>query len=141
MNIIKTNFLTGSVLLFLLSSVMMSCSPKSEPANENTKPNIIIIYADDLGYGDVGAYGSTELKTPNIDRLAFEGKRLENYYVTAMCTPTRGTFLSGRYPSYTGLGPRVIRPQDPYSLPADETTVAEVLSSVGCSTHLLGSGT
>jgi hypothetical protein len=61
-----------------------------------TRPNIIFIIADDLGYNDVGYHGS-EIKTPNIDKLAMSGVRLENYYVQPVCTPTRGQLLTGRY--------------------------------------------
>ena len=64
--------------------------------HSNTRPNFIFIVADDLGYNDVGYHGS-EIKTPNIDKLAMSGVRLENYYVQPVCTPTRGQLLTGRY--------------------------------------------
>ena len=61
-----------------------------------TRPNIVFILADDLGFRDVGYHGSTVIKTPTLDRLAYNGVRLENYYVQPLCTPTRSQLLSGR---------------------------------------------
>jgi hypothetical protein len=66
------------------------------PTYSDTRPNIILIVADDLGYNDVGYHGS-EIKTPNLDKLAMSGVILENYYVQPVCTPTRGQLLTGRY--------------------------------------------
>ena len=77
--------------------VLVSCQNKKNVKNE--KPNIVIIYADDLGYGDVGAYGATELKTPNLDKLASGGVRFTQGYATSStCTPSRYGLLTGTYP-------------------------------------------
>jgi arylsulfatase A-like enzyme len=65
-------------------------------AENETRPHILLIIADDLGYNDVGYHGS-RVKTPNIDKLALSGVRLENYYVQPICTPTRGQLLTGRH--------------------------------------------
>ena len=86
--------LTGAFLLF-------SCaSPKEEVGEtEVKKPNIVIIYMDDLGYGDLSSYGATELSTPNMDQLANGGIRFTNGYATsATCTPSRYALLTGIYP-------------------------------------------
>lgn len=63
---------------------------------QTTKPHILLIIADDFGYNDIGYHGS-EIKTPNLDKLAGEGVKLENYYVQPICTPTRSQLMSGRY--------------------------------------------
>ena len=65
-------------------------------ANCDDRPNIVFVLADDYGFNDVGYHGS-EIRTPNLDRLAEEGVKLENYYVQPICTPTRSQLLSGRY--------------------------------------------
>jgi arylsulfatase A-like enzyme len=64
--------------------------------SQNTKPHILLVIADDFGYNDVGYHGS-EIKTPNLDKLAGEGIKLENYYVQPICSPTRSQLMSGRY--------------------------------------------
>ena len=74
----------------------VSFHKSSLSSNTTTRPNFIFIIADDLGYNDVGYHGS-EIKTPNIDKLAKSGVMLENYYVQPICTPTRGQLLTGRY--------------------------------------------
>ncbi len=82
------------------------------PAGENTaarKPNILMILVDDLGYGDLSSYGATDMQTPNIDKLIASGMRFDNFYANCpVCSPTRASFLSGRYPDMVGV-PGVIR--------------------------------
>jgi arylsulfatase A len=96
------NSIFGISLLFGLSVLGQSCNNQknSEEAKEPiAKPNIVFIMADDLGIGDVSCYGATMIKTPNIDKLAQEGMRFENFYTTgSVCTPTRYAVLTGCYP-------------------------------------------
>jgi arylsulfatase A len=92
------------------------------------KPNIIVVLADDLGYGDLGSYGSNLIRTPNIDRMAREGVRMTDFYASAnICTPSRAGLLTGRYPIRTGLAHQVIQASDTYGLPESEVTLAEAL--------------
>jgi arylsulfatase A len=92
------------------------------------KPNIVIVLADDLGYGDVGSYGAKLIKTPSIDRMAKEGARLTSFYASAnICTPSRAGLMTGRYPIRTGLAYQVIQPPDTNGLPQSEITIAEAL--------------
>jgi len=79
-----------------------------------------------------------KIPTPNLDRLAAEGTRLENYYVQPVCSPTRGTILSGRYPSHTGIGPDVIRPSHPYGMPLSEKLLPQHFKEAGYATHMVG---
>lgn len=91
-------------------------------------PNVIVILADDLGYGDLGSYGSRLIKTPNLDRLARQGVRMTDFYASAnVCTPSRAGLLTGRYPIRTGLAQDVIRQSDTNGLPLSEITIAEAL--------------
>src|SRR2546425_5749862 len=82
-------------------------------------PHIVFLLADDLGWKDVGYHGS-EIQTPNIDRMAAQGVRLEQFYAMSVCTPTRACLMTGRYPMRQGLQTSVIRPWDPYGLPLGE---------------------
>lgn len=95
-----------------------------------SKPSVILIVADDLGYGDVGFHGS-DIQTPNLDRLAGEGARLEAFYSCPMCTPTRAGLMTGRYPIRYGLMRSVVPPQRDYGLDIEEETLADVFAMAG----------
>ena len=100
-------------------------------------PHIVYILADDYGFNDVG-YHNPRIKTPNLDNLAADGVRLENYYVQPICTPTRSQLFSGRYQIHTGLQHGIIWPSQANALPKNETTIASKLKQSGYSTHMVG---
>jgi arylsulfatase len=107
------------------------------PQQARRPPNIVLIYADDLGYGDLGCYGS-RIRTPNLDRLAAEGARFTHYYsANPVCSPSRAAILTGRYPTRIGV-PRVLFPKDTTGLPADEKTLAELLKASAYRTMCVG---
>ena len=97
-------------------------------AGGSRPPNVIIVLADDLGYGDLATYGGRYIRTPNLDRLARQGVRFTDFYASAnICTPSRAGLQTGRYPIRTGLGQDVIRASDKHGLPLSEVTIAEAL--------------
>ncbi|KAL5009860.1 hypothetical protein ScPMuIL_012165 [Solemya velum] len=106
-------------------------------ASHSAQPNIILIVADDLGWDDVGFHGS-EIRTPNIDNFAKKGVALSNYYVSPICTPTRGSLLTGKHPISLGLQHYVIVGPQPYGLPLKHKTMAQYLKELGYSTHIVG---
>jgi arylsulfatase A-like enzyme len=102
------------------------------------KPNIVVIVADDLGYGDLGCYGSTLISTPRIDRMAREGVRFTQAYSAApFCSPSRAALLTGRLPARAGL-PYVLFPAEHHGLPRAEITLAEMLRESGYATACVG---
>ncbi len=130
------------VALCLIAGILASQSLAKEttPKESNSLPlNLLVIMADDLGYGDLGCYGSTVHRTPQIDQLAAGGIRMTDFYVTSsVCTPTRAAFLTGRFPRRCG-SPGVLWPTSTDDgLPSDEITLAEVLQQAGYATHLSG---
>lgn len=90
--------LAGACTLLLLLAVSVASTE-----SESTKPNILFIVSDDLGFNDVQFHGSTQIPTPSIDRIAAEGITLNNYHVQPVCTPSRATFMSGRHVIHTGI--------------------------------------
>ena len=102
-----------------------------------SRPNIVFIMADDLGNADLG-YRGGEVKTPNIDRLAAEGVRLESFYGEPVCTPSRAALMTGRYPMRDGLQTLVIFPSHTYGLPLDERTLPQALHDAGYETWMVG---
>ena len=107
------------------------------------QPNIILINCDDLGYGDLGCYGSTRNNTPHLDRLAKEGKRFTDFYMASpVCSPSRGATMTGCYPPRIGFGSFngsiVLFPGDGIGLSSSETTVATQLQNAGYSTKIIG---
>lgn len=106
-------------------------------------PNIVVIFIDDMGYGDIGPFGSTKNETPHLDRMAKEGRKLTSFYVAApVCTPSRAALMTGCYPKRVGLakgsGHIVLFPGDPHGLHPDEWTMAEMFKSAGYATGCFG---
>ncbi len=122
-----------ALLLFALGSLsLLSPSPAAE------KPNIIYIISDDLGYGDLGCYGATKVKTPNIDRLASQGCRFTDAHSTAsVCTPTRYALLTGRY-AWRQAGTGIAAGNAPALIKAGTVTVPSMLKSAGYKTGVVG---
>jgi arylsulfatase A-like enzyme len=115
-----------------LAFLLLAAAPPERP------PNFIVIFADDLGYGDVGCFGATEIRTPNLDRMAAEGVRLTQFYSAApLCTPSRAALLTGRYAIRSGLA-YVLFPRSPSGIEEGELTVAEALKSSGYATACVG---
>jgi arylsulfatase A-like enzyme len=101
------------------------------------KPNIVFILADDLGSYDVSWRGS-EIKTPNLDALCARGAKLENFYVQPVCSPTRASLMTGRYPMRYGLQVGVIRPWSEFGLPLNERMLPQALKEAGYNTFICG---
>lgn len=122
-------------------ATLLSCLIPVSLASGAQKPNIIIILADDLGFGDLGCYGSPTIRTPNLDRMAAEGLRFTDFYVAAeVCTPSRAALLTGRYPIRSGMcgQRRVLFPDSKGGLPPTEVTIAEALKTAGYATAHVG---
>jgi arylsulfatase B len=117
-------FAGGLALAGLLALAGPGCASAPPP------PNIVLILADDLGWNDVGYHGG-DIHTPHLDRLAAEGVRLERFYTTPICSPTRAGLLTGRYPIRFGMMRSVITPWSTHGLPPGETTLAEMLRDAG----------
>ena len=106
-------------------------------AHASAAPHIVFLLADDLGWSDVGWHGG-DIATPNIDRLAASGAKLEQFYVQPVCSPTRAALMTGRYPMRYGLQVSVIRPWAQYGLPLEERTLPQALKSAGYATAIVG---
>ena len=120
-----------SLLLFVKDSVAIE--EFSRP------PNIVIILTDDMGYGDIGAYGNSLIRTPHIDALASRGLLLTNGYASAnVCSPSRAGLLTGRYAIRSGLAWKVVEAGDPRGLPQTEETIAELAKRAGYVTGMIG---
>ncbi|QDT08042.1 Arylsulfatase [Rubripirellula lacrimiformis] len=138
----KFHLLVGLLLVgchSLAASAVQTDSSPSDPNHAGSQqPNVIVIMADDLGFGDVSCYGATEFETPNIDRMAAEGQRFTSGYCSAStCTPTRYSFLTGTY-AFRKDGTGVAPPNSPALIRPGTPTVASVLKGAGYKTAVIG---
>ena len=125
----------GKLFLLLIGAGLFA----GAQAKQARQPNFIVIMADDLGYGDLGVYGSKLIKTPNLDLMALEGARLDSFYSSAnVCTAARGGLLTGRYPIRLDIVSDVARPTNDVHLSEEELSLAEALNPLGYQTALFG---
>jgi uncharacterized sulfatase len=121
----------------------LALSAGAQPAAR--RPNIVVIFADDLGYGDIGAFGAPSVRTPHLDALAAAGQKWTNFYVQPVCSPSRAALLTGRLPVRNGMygvprgtAPQVFRDNAAEGLPSEEITVAELLRGAGYRAAMVG---
>jgi arylsulfatase len=121
-------------------AVSFGPSPAAEPDTRLERPNVILIVADDLGYGEVGCYGQKKIETPRLDRMAAQGVRFTQYYAgCAVCAPSRCVLLTGRHAGHADVRDnREVRPEGQYPIPADRVTLAERLKARGYATAAVG---
>ena len=122
-----------------MKSILLAFTLATFIASAATKPNFIIIFADDLGYNDLGCFGSEKIKTPNLDRLAKEGRKFTSFMVASpVCSPSRAALLTGSYPKRVGLHKHVLFPTSDYGLNPAEYTIADHFKSLGYATACIG---
>lgn len=123
--------------LLILTSFLLTigCNSSTEALE---KTNFIIIYCDDLGYGDLGCFGASDIKTPNIDRMAGEGMKFTDFYsASPVCSPSRAALMTGRIPQRMGIN-SVFFPESFEGMPVEENTIADLLKPAGYSTGIVG---
>ena len=129
-------------VLAVLATLTSCTAPPDALRDVDDRPNFIVVFIDDMGYGDIGAFGSTENRTPEIDAMADAGMKLTSFYAHPVCTPSRAALMTGCYPIrnglQTGLWHPVLMPGDPQGIHPEEVTVAEVLRDRGYATGIIG---
>ena len=137
MKSISSKSVPFTIVIFIVLLSAFSCSQKEQKQVSNS-PNVVLIFVDDMGYGDLGCYGHPNNRTPNIDNMADEGIRLTSFYAVApVCTPSRAGLLTGRYPIRsipTNCGPS--SPEK--GMPVSEVTIANILKDAGYKTAAIG---
>jgi len=134
-------FVLGGVGAAAMPNLSRSMAANGRGANETVRPNIILIMADDLGYGDIGCYGNEKIKTPNIDALAQGGMKFTDYHSNGpVCSPTRTALLTGRYQQRAGIEGVIYAngPTRQTGMALKEVTFAEVLKNRGYATGIFG---
>src|SRR5215469_4131807 len=126
--------------LFLASSILFLGAKRIEEPQllQSKRPNVILILTDDMGYGDLECYGGFPYHTPNINKLASQGMRFTNFYVSqAVCSASRSSFLTGCYPNRIGIS-GALSPSAEIALNPEEETVAKLLKESGYKTGMIG---
>jgi arylsulfatase A len=130
-------------LMILLATLALSSPAITSAQRSNllrAKPNVVFIMADDLGWGDLGSYGQTKIKTPNLDRLAAEGMRFTQFYSgSPVCAPSRAVLMTGKHGGHAYIRDnREVKPEGQWPIPASEVTIAELLKAHGYATGAFG---
>jgi len=122
-------------------AAIIACNPAEVPVQTSEReelPNIVVIYCDDLGYGDLACFGNTDIRTPNIDRMASEGMKFTEFYsASPVCSPSRAALLTGRIPQRMGIN-GVFFPRSYTGMPVEEITTANLMKSKGYATGIVG---
>ncbi len=126
-------------VVVLITFIVVSCSFQQEQKTQNSgSPNFVVVFIDDMGYGDAGCYGATGYVTPNIDKLAAEGMRFTNFYsAQPVCSASRAGLMTGCYPNRIGISGALF-PHDTIGINSNETTIAEMLKPWGYTTAVFG---
>ncbi|MDO7677300.1 MAG: sulfatase-like hydrolase/transferase, partial [Pirellulales bacterium] len=125
-------------LLFSMTVTLRAAEPLSKVVEDrSTPPNIVLIFIDDLGYGDIGPFGATKQKTPHLDLMAAEGRKFTSFYAAPVCSMSRACLLTGCYNTRVSI-PGVLFPGNTIGLHADEITLAEVVQPQGYATACIG---
>jgi arylsulfatase A len=126
--------------LLVVATLLLSAAAGLRAAEEpkSVRPNFILINIDDLGYADIGPFGSKINRTPNLDRMAKEGRKLTSFYAAPVCSPSRAALMTGCYPKRVLPIPHVLFPGNDIGLSPNEVTVAEVLKAAGYATAIVG---
>ena len=137
MTIHKKNLLIRPIWLLLAALILTQCD-RPAAKSDTERPNVLLINVDDLGYGDVGAYGATMVDTPNMDRLAEEGTRFTDFHsASAVCSPSRYALLTGTYPARENFyGAMFLR--EPLRVDTSKVTIADVMKEAGYETAVIG---
>ena len=126
-------------MLRLLTCLTLALLFVSHASAADRPPNVVIIFTDDQGYGDLSCYGNPTIHTPHLDAMANQGMKLSNFYVASpVCSPSRAALLTGCYPKRVGMHHHVIFPQYDYGLNTDEVTIADMLKPLGYATMCIG---
>ena len=131
----------GAAVCSAGAGALLAATPKTRGVNK--QPNFVVIFIDDMGYGDIEPFGSKVNQTPHLTRMAAEGRTLTSFYVAApVCTPSRAALMTGCYPKRVGLATGswhcVLFPKDPHGLNPKEITIAKVLKDAGYATGCFG---
>jgi uncharacterized sulfatase len=133
-------------LVYLCAAIaFVTAGAASAQQRTDARPNIVVIFADDLGYGDLGSFGAPNIRTPRLDAMAAAGQKWTNFYVQPVCSPSRAALLTGRLPVRNGMfgtpsgtAPKVFRDNAAAGLPPGEVTIAELLRAAGYRTAMVG---
>ncbi len=132
-NKLKLSRTTALAPLYIAASGLMN-----QAEAKNSKPNFVVILIDDMGYGDIGPFGATTQKTPNLDKMAAEGMKLTSFYACPISSPSRMALMTGSYPIRAGMPEGVFMPADKNGINPNEITVAELLKAQGYKTACIG---